>query len=322
MSEIMTPLEFSKKYTKLWQYLYPLEGSVNGAPKPGGNTLKEGPTTLRVATYRLGHSDWPGKFWPEISTFFKKPVTVKVTTISGLPQEIPLTGAKAGGYFPYPFVGKGSPEQVQMAIQLIYRFHRASIAPQEFVAANFVGLDCNGFVGNYIQRVVKGIDWLAQNNDEDPGPTTYMSALLEWPGSTEQVTDLDDMSEENTYLFGYCRDDGSIIDPSKGHYGHIMITSPGPGELTHTANGIRVRVVESAGRVGVVSRYYNSAKVIHAAHGMVVYFDIEGGGHIPVRIARLKFDKDGWKAHHPTARRKAAPHKPGPNGAKPGTPTS
>src|ERR1051325_10918205 len=120
----LTPLQFAEKYRNLQQYLYPLEKTVNGSSKPGGNVAREGWQTLKIATYRLGHSTWPDKFWPDIKPFFTKPVTVKIKTIADLPLEVTLLEGKAHECFRLPFGGKASPEQVQVCIQLIYRFHK------------------------------------------------------------------------------------------------------------------------------------------------------------------------------------------------------
>src|SRR5262245_10227714 len=128
MADLMTPRDFAKLYLELPTYLYPLEGGGGSR----GNTDKEGWTTLRVGQYRLGHSPWRSKLWQDVGPHCKKPVTVMVKPIGKPKQEVRLNYAQASSHYYYPFVGKGSPEQAQIAIQLTYRFHKAVFTPAEF----------------------------------------------------------------------------------------------------------------------------------------------------------------------------------------------
>src|SRR5215813_1660439 len=225
----MTPLEFAKKYLELEAFMYPLE-TGEGADSPGPGNVPEGWRPLRVARYRLGASPWPNQFWQDISPHVSAPITMTIKTISDEVQEVSLTREQLRFHFHFPFVGKGSPEQAQLAIQLVYRYHKAVFTPEQFVEKDFIGLDCNGFVGNYIQRVVQNLPWLEANNDKDPGPTTLIGDLLAAQGKDNQITDLNDLQAEETYLFGFCAPNGAIYDPSKnnpGSFGHVMITEPG-----------------------------------------------------------------------------------------------
>jgi len=277
-------------------YLYPLEAAKNGAggngsaanaAAKGGNVSAEGWMDLSVSRYRLGHESYSRKFWDEIKGNFKTPVSVKVNTIAGHERDVRLSSAQAWNHFYHPFVGKGSPEQVQVAIQLLYRFKKTVFTPSEFVSKGFIGLDCNGFVGNFIQRVVMGQDWLTQNNDKDPGPTTYMSDLLDRQGRANQVKDADGLELDEVYLLGMCRPDGSIIDPSKGAYGHIMITEP--GTLERNPTNTTFQVVESCGSCGLTDNSYKVVQVDKAAYGTVFYCHRSFASKpIAVRIARLK----------------------------------
>lgn len=50
----------------------------------------------------------------------------------------------------------GSPEQLQVAIQLLCRSRKVTTPPANFAQRDFVGFDCNGFVGGYFQKIVRG----------------------------------------------------------------------------------------------------------------------------------------------------------------------
>jgi hypothetical protein len=286
----MTPLEFANKYLDLEVYLYPLETGDADSPGPG-NVPDEGWRPLRVARYRLGKSNWPSQFWQDISPHVSDPITVKIETISDETQDVTLTPEELRRHFRYPFSGKGSPEQAQLAIQLVYRYHKAGFTPEEFVEKDFIGLDCNGFVGNYIQRVVQNTLWLEAQNDKDPGPTTLIGDLLARQGRANEITDVNDLTPEEIYLFGWCDADGFIFDPKDergSSFGHIMITEP--GTLEQVDDGWKIGVVEAtaAGNRELRHLDYTITGATKAQFGTV--FQVLRGSasdKMNVRVARL-----------------------------------
>lgn len=283
----MTPREFANKYLDLEVYMYPLE---TGDPGPG-NVSDEDWRQLKVARYRLGQSDWPDRFWQDISRHVSDPITVKIKTISNETQDVTLTSKALRRHFRYPFEGKGSPEQTQLAIQLVYRYHKATFTPEQFVEKDFIGLDCNGFVGNYIQRVVQNIPWLEADPDKDPGPTMMIGPLLHAQGDGNQITDLNDLAPEGIYLFGYCAPDGFIFDPRDARgskYGHIMITEP--GTLEQVADGWKVGVVEATAAGNRELRYLDyTITGMTKANFCTVFHVLRGSpsDKMDVRVARL-----------------------------------
>lgn len=241
MAAKMTPLEFAEKYLHLDVYLYPQELNGNG-PRPP-YVPPTGWQRLQADNYRLGHSAWRNTFWnSDIAPQFRKgPVEVCVYTIRGATEEVVFRSeAEAFSHFYPPFVGKGSPEQVQIAIQLVYRFRRVTTPVEQFVQRDFVGLDCNGFVGNYYRKVIQGESWRVADVDRDPGPTTWMSGLHQL--GTE-MRELKDLTPDGTYILTWCYDNGVIIDPEGGKYGHVMITQP--GTLKGAPGGQTIKVVEA-----------------------------------------------------------------------------
>src|SRR5262249_22807515 len=116
MAARLTPLEFAKKYLEMEVYLYPQE--VSGAGPAPTYTPPTGWTRLKADNYRLGSSNWKNAFWSQdIAPHFKEPVTVTVKSITGKTEEVEFrNAAQALPHYGAPFVGKGSPEQVQIAI--------------------------------------------------------------------------------------------------------------------------------------------------------------------------------------------------------------
>ncbi len=287
----MTPLEFAQRYLALDTYIFKQTLPAN-TPTPS-YVPPIGWNQLRVDNYRLGASQWDDKFWNEnISANFRDPVTVCVKTIWGDVVEHTFTKASsARRHFHAPFVGKGTPEQAQIAIQLVYRFRPVTTSLAEFVARNFIGLDCNGFVGNYIQRVVQEQDWLTADNDRDPGPTTFIDDLVRNQGTV--LKSIEDIGADGTYVLGWCRPDGSIRDPSREHptdYGHIMISEP--NTLKRDASGLSFGVTEATaageGKLRHLT-YTIRDQVVRAQHGSV--FRVQrgpGGSEMDVRISRLR----------------------------------
>jgi hypothetical protein len=134
----MTPSEYADKYLNLDVYLYPQELSAAAAKEPPGYSPVEGWKRLRADNYRLGQSDWRNQFWDNdiIPHFQGKPFEIQVQTIEGARETMPVMDAtKANEHYRIPFVGKGSPEQLQFATQLVYRFRHVVTPVEQFVAA-------------------------------------------------------------------------------------------------------------------------------------------------------------------------------------------
>jgi hypothetical protein len=292
MADTMTPLQFARKYYELDVYLYPqeLSGGLRAAYTPPAGWQR-----LRADNYRLGASTWKDTFWyHDVAPHFKKPVKVTVKSISGKTEEVEFrAAAQAHPHFNAPFVGKGSPEQVQIAIQLVYRFRRVTTPLEQFVKADFVGLDCNGFVGNYYQKVVLGQDWKTADVNQDPGPTTLMDDLL---ALGKEVLDPKDLQADGTHILVWCDDHGNIKNPQKGvanSYGHVMITEP--KTLAGPPGNQTVHVVEAT--ASGQRKLRDIDYTIKSWHSVIVkgrkatVFSVERGSPhhtMPVRISRLK----------------------------------
>jgi hypothetical protein len=98
-----------------------------------------------------------------------------------------------------------------------------------------LGLDCNGFVGNYVFHDWMNNDWLISPPDDGktptPGPSAYINTLFHWASGNDEkgaLDDLDQISPHLTYLVARVNDHGVVMqggpnDPKA----HIAITQPG-----------------------------------------------------------------------------------------------
>lgn len=226
MAHRLNPEEFADKYLKMPLYIFPPgDGIDNTAFAPSGWQ------TVRVANYRLDTNTQEARLWNDVDANMGKEARICVRTIDGSLVDETLSKKDLKFHFHQPFVGKGSPEQVQIAIQLVYRFHKVKTSLAAFLKANFIGLDCNGFVGNYYQRIIQGTPWKTQNNNLDPGPTTTIDGFMDLAKTKGQIQKLESMNAAEMYVFAEVDPtSGQIIDPSKDNpknYGHVMLTVPG-----------------------------------------------------------------------------------------------
>jgi hypothetical protein len=296
----MTPLDFAQLYFNLDTYIFPPEASA----KPDDYPLTEGWRTLRVAKYRLTESPWAATLWADISKRLPQRVEVRVKTLDGKIENVSLTQQDAHTHFRHPFGGKGTPEEAQIAIQLVYRYHKTRMPPEVFVQQpGFIGLDCNGFVGSYLQCVVHSQDWrhAIQKAWSWGGAGTFIETIFK--GTIKQggceITDLEDFDSDDTYILALCdKDDGTIKDPDgRGSYGHVMITEPSnsSGRLPsvsvpdRTSAGVFVQVVQASGPVGsgvLHDSYYTLHSPSKKSQGTV--FTLSNDKHaMPVRVVRL-----------------------------------
>jgi hypothetical protein len=131
----------------------------------------------------------------------------------------------------YPYAGKGSPEGVQAILQLGSQDLPGSppiVSPPDFQAYcdRWLGLDCNGFVGNYLRHVVEEIDWWDVNATKSGvSPDNDIQTIWDsFGGEVRASADQVDFNDLN--LLVMVNDTGKIIAGGKMGYGHIMISQP------------------------------------------------------------------------------------------------
>src|SRR6266702_389551 len=116
----MTPREYLQRY---WKLEVPTD--ENGTQW----------VTVKVACYRLDEDSKSkdkllGKLWPEFEK--GKTIKVKVRTVSGAEEEKTFASkTEIGPFVAAPFYGKGSPEDVQIVLQLAVRYGLIGRSQQE-----------------------------------------------------------------------------------------------------------------------------------------------------------------------------------------------
>ncbi len=211
-----------------------------------------------------------------------------------------------------PFIGKGSPEEIQAVLQLAVRYGLADKdALQQYCDDTFIGLDCNGFVGNYVRDIQPDSLW--HNRHEGISGSTKIGELV----GHHYLSSPAEMTFEGTFMFGMVGAAGKIVDTSNPP-GHIGLTEPftltnnfvaqmspvmarpaagfSPrldplsGMLTVATSALpllpAVRVVESTGHNlnGLVTSIY---VIVGAKHGVFTLQRGLGMGSLRVRFRRV-----------------------------------
>ncbi|HMP03541.1 MAG TPA: hypothetical protein PKD86_08895 [Gemmatales bacterium] len=162
----------------------------------------------------------------------------------------------------YCFAGKGAPEHCQIVLQLA---HHWGLAPDpQAYADEALGLDCNGFVGNFLWHVKRKRPWTDLGiRFRDLGPDAKIDAYFPY-SQRGFVASWDDLDGDKTYIFGKVDGAGNIIKGGGGlaSAGHIMITQPGFVRPPRTVGPITSRsifVLEStpAQEWGLTENFYS-----------------------------------------------------------------
>jgi len=147
----------------------------------------------------------------------------------------------------YAFLGKGSPEACQIVLQLASHW---GIAPNlQQYADDYLGLDCNGFVGNYLWHTWGDLkDWKDLGVVEgQKGPDCGISGYLDPP--RKFISKWEDIDTSKSYIFGRVGASGNVIDSKEaGEIAHIVITEPDERQditLDDGSKTFAVKTVES-----------------------------------------------------------------------------
>jgi hypothetical protein len=138
--------------------------------------------------------------------------------------------SKIGTMARYVFVGKGAPEHCQIVLQLVDHWKLAPAGKHglQQYADKALGLDCNGFVGNYLWHIGRGESWSSLGvGNLDQGPDLHIDDYF---SSRKAIKRWEDLIPTRSYIMGK-------VDPSTGlvikgggsvaSAGHIVITEPG-----------------------------------------------------------------------------------------------
>jgi hypothetical protein len=236
----MGPREYASRY---WDMEVPIINDDN-------ELLKWQP--IKFNKYRLygwpndvappGHSEFLSAVQTYATKLFKqgKALLLRVKNIWGEPHYISISTIeelrKSWWKATAAFSGKGSPEDVQLTLQLAVRCGVVAKAEElqaycdKKVDAYYsrLGLDCNGFVGNYLQYRSDSKKWNWEAPKAQYGPDTGIKDLIgHFAGAA--ITDTEAMRSSRIFLLG-------LVDPATnqiinqysttGGVGHIVITEP------------------------------------------------------------------------------------------------
>jgi hypothetical protein len=215
---VMTPSQYAARYLPIM---------VSGGPQP---------IPVNIGRYHRGApTDAQQSLWAAAGEHFRK----EQKKNPGYRLSMPVSGVAISlasredvrMSLVRPFYGKGSPEDCQIVLQAALLF--GGIRPerlQSWADAN-LGLDCNGFVGNYLFHDVMKNDWRTDAGDKDPGPSAVITTIFYWAaGGPLEPNALEDVTTAKlgvTYLIARADALGKIIPGGKAGPGHIAITEPG-----------------------------------------------------------------------------------------------
>jgi hypothetical protein len=209
-----------------------------------------------------------GTLYSKLHAHFSKPgASIKVFIASAEVDERVFKSFNEIWYYANKaFWGKGSPEEIQITLQLVLRFNLAT--PQTLqvycdektdgLAQGRIGLDCNGFVGNYLEHGSWGKAWDGHKvGFQAYEANTDIQSIMSKLGP--EVKSIDDINLHDTYVMG-------LVDPttkhiiarfSGGHTGHIVVTTPFTFIATDgIKRSIKMKVVESTLDAGLTESDY------------------------------------------------------------------
>jgi hypothetical protein len=261
----MSPLEYAARYLNLqvpvvqdekvaqWQSVT-LHRYVLITGRDGGNVIWDRNHPHNQAAHDALLSKLTAHFAKKGAT-----LTVHVKETDGTRAHSDFDGWRNLWYYAKKaFFGKGSPQEAAITLQLAARFNLDKGGDLQAYCDTYLGLDCNGFVGNYLVHGHRGKDW---EFAEPPG-TDYLAnktidAIVKANGAP--VTTVEDLRPAGSYLLGLVGRSGRVIPQFEGSsFGHILITQPGlkwESVYLDDKKGNKVWTmfaVESTGGVGLV----------------------------------------------------------------------
>ena len=157
-------------------------------------------------------------------------------------------------------------------LQMRYRYQKTAFALDDFVKASFIGLDCNGFVGGYMDRRNAPDQWRRTSASKTSEPIKSLLGI-------GYFTSWDDFRPPgvNCLILGLCDRNGIVKDHTPdGGIGHIVITEPGT-LVKHSPTGpVEVEAVESTGGIGLTSGVYK-IETMHLDARKRAFFHVERG---------------------------------------------
>jgi len=189
----------------------------------------EGPVTVSIDQYLTGQ--WTTEAdhaidaaMGDFTTEQKKDKSYELTlTVNG--KQVSFRDGKVlRQILHYAYEGKGSPEDCQVAAQLAVLRGRTTRAKLPEYCQKNMGLDCTGFVGNYLWYVVGGNTWPDSMPGGNNGSNSQIDKLL--LNETTPLSDADLITPSTTYIFGLLDEHFSIVAQDGARHAHIVISQP------------------------------------------------------------------------------------------------
>ncbi len=208
-----TPLQYAERY---WQLPVP---------------VPNGPVTVRIDKYHLGApTHAKDVLWRALQDYF----TAQLRQTPGFQLQLTVDGqpARFGSthemlfHVLRPFFGKGSPEQNQIVLQLVVMLGIKQPAELQAYANENLGIDCNGFVGNYLLHGRGQQPWtVLDGSGSSVGPNSLITQIF---AQGNAVTNGATMLAARSYILVEVDANGHVMPGGPNNPpGHIAITEPG-----------------------------------------------------------------------------------------------
>jgi hypothetical protein len=125
----------------------------------------------------------------------------------------------------YVFAGKGAPEHCQLVLQLVNHWKLAPDGLQSY-ADKSLGLDCNGFVGNFLWHANRQQSWSNLGlGKHDEGPDVSIDGYFD---RRKSISRWEDLIPGRSYIMGLVDAAGHVVPGGSAfNAGHIVVTEPG-----------------------------------------------------------------------------------------------
>jgi len=256
----MTPAEYAAKFWALNVFVSNPPDDENPPPTPmalptaklvPGKPIDPGQwRRIRADRYRLNDS---GHEHLLVSAIRREAnLNFRIMRIDGSVQTHSASFSEISYALIAPFWGKGYPEEFQIVLQLWARYGLGPLNINTLITSGAIGLDCNGFVGGYIERREAPSNWWRRSATKT---SYYIKDLLGPPSSYFKSWDDFQPPGSQCLLLGLCDAAGNVKDhnpKNKSDVGHLAITEPGTLAKPKPHGPVTVDVLESTGPVGSV----------------------------------------------------------------------
>lgn len=187
------------------------------------------------ADNQAAHDAMLGKLWEHFGRTNEKGAKLTVHVNSAVPRQSFGGGIEHREFDAWQelwhfarkaFYGKGSPEECQITLQLAERFKLPKGGTVQGYCDKYLGLDCNGFVGNYLVHGRREQGW----DVEEPKGQKYLANTtigVICRANGAPIQDVDELVPVNSYVMGLVGPSGNVIEQIEGNsFGHIFVTQP------------------------------------------------------------------------------------------------